>query len=458
MKWRLVLAGLAALALRGEETLTLSERARQYLVDLVRLNTSNPPGNESRVAEYLKQVADANGIPAELLGPDPKRMNFVARLKGTGRARPLLLMAHSDVVPADRSQWTADPFGGEIKDGFVYGRGAQDSKGLLAAELAALVEIKKRAIKLNRDIILLAEADQEGGASGIQWLLQNVPAKVDAEFAINEGGMVLALKDGTHVWQVQTAEKIPARIALSVRAAAAVPPRGDNPILRLAQALVRLADAEQPLRFNAATRRYFRDLSRLDDYSWLAPLLPRLDNPATMAAAASQVKNRDPELESALHATVVPVMFRGGQRAGAPSNRAEAMIDVFRLPSETREDILARVQKIVNDLSIEANLVPGAPFPAMEPTGIVTAVYKAVERAVGKLNQGDAVVPYMSRTATDSAFLRARGVAVYGVPLFAYDGNDVRPHGIDERIAVKSIETGTELLWQVVLEVAAAGS
>src|ERR1700722_19103045 len=162
---------LAVLGVAADDNRPLGERTRQYLTDLVRIDTSNPPGNETKVAEYLKQVADAHGIPAELQGGDPKRMHFIARLKGTGKGRPLLLMAHSDVVPVERSQWTSDPFGAQLKDGYIYGRGTQDDKSLLAAELAVLVEMKRRNIRPGRDIILLSEADEEAGSTGMEWLI-----------------------------------------------------------------------------------------------------------------------------------------------------------------------------------------------------------------------------------------------------------------------------------------------
>jgi len=144
-----IAAGLVAYA-ADDDNRTLAGRTRQYLGDLIRLDTSNPPGNESRVASYLKQVADSSGIPAELLGDDPKRLSLVARLKGNGKNKPLLLMAHSDVVPAERKRWTVDPFKGEVREDYMYGRGSLDTKSLLAAELAVMVEIKRRNIKLSR--------------------------------------------------------------------------------------------------------------------------------------------------------------------------------------------------------------------------------------------------------------------------------------------------------------------
>src|ERR1700683_1724639 len=183
-----LLSVLAAFGAAADDNRPLGERTRQSLSARIRLATSNPPGNETRVAEYLRQVADSHGIPYEMLGGDPRRQNFIARLKGTGKGRPLLLMAHSDVVPVDRSQWTVDPFSAENRNGVIYGRGAQDDKSLLAAELAVMVEIKRRNIKLGRDLILLSEADEEDRNTGIEWMIQHQLPKIDAEFALNEGG------------------------------------------------------------------------------------------------------------------------------------------------------------------------------------------------------------------------------------------------------------------------------
>src|SRR5258707_4073046 len=176
------------------------------------MDTWIPPVNESRVAEYLRQVADSHGIPAELVGGDSRRLNLVARLKGTGKGRPLLLVAHSDVVPVDRSQWTADPFSAEMRNGYIYGRGTQDDKSLLAAELAVMVEIKRRKIHLSRDLILLSEADEEEGSTGMQWMIQHQYSKIDAEFALNEGGYILETKEGPKVFQVKTTANSPTRL------------------------------------------------------------------------------------------------------------------------------------------------------------------------------------------------------------------------------------------------------
>jgi acetylornithine deacetylase/succinyl-diaminopimelate desuccinylase-like protein len=452
-------APLAALLLAAGtgDNRSLGERTRQYLTDLVKLDTSNPPGNETRVADYLKQVADANGIPAELLGADPKRMNFVARLKGSGKNRPLLLMSHSDVVPADRANWTADPFGAEIRDGFMYGRGTLDTKGLLASELAVMVEIKRRNLRLSRDLILLSEADEESGSAGIQWLIQHAWPKIDAEFALNEGGSIWEASDGTRVFQIQTAEKIPTRVVLTAHGTAGHGslPRADNPVVHLSRALVKLADAEEPVRLIPTTRRYLRELAKFPEYDWLAPLVPRLENPATAQAAAAQIRMRDAELDAALRTTVTPTIIKGGRKINVIPNTAEAQLDVRRLPNETRDEVLARIRQIVDDGAVEVTLAPGPQMPATDPSKLNAETYLQMERAISRVyRQRSVVTPFMSRGATDGSFLRARGMTVYGVPIFLREPGESREHGNDERISLDNIDSGAQLLWQMVLETA----
>ncbi|MEQ1886710.1 MAG: M20/M25/M40 family metallo-hydrolase [Bryobacteraceae bacterium] len=437
---------------------SLGDRARQYLVDLVRLDTSNPPGNETRVADYLKEVADANGIPNELLGTDPKRLNFVARLKGSGRNRPLLLMAHTDVVPADRSQWSVDPFGGEFRNGFIYGRGAWDDKGLLATQLAVLVEIKRRNIRLNRDIILLAEADEEENATGIQWMLQRYPGKIDAEFALGEGGSIIESKDSTKIFRIQINQKVPMRLMLSARGTAGhgAIPRDDNPIVRLSRAVVKLTEAEQPARLGMTMRRYLRELAKLPDYSWLVPILPRLEDPSTLQAAAAQIRTHDSELDSLLRTTISPTVVRAGGRNNVIPNAAEAQVDVQRLPGESREEVIYRIRQIINDAAIEVSFAPGTQSPGAEPSPLGTTLYRAIERAIGHAYPHDVVVPYIGRVGTDAAHLRTRGIPVYGAPIFIRELESNRAHTNDERITPKNLNDGAGLLWQVVLETAGA--
>lgn len=454
------LCALLCLAAVGvaDDNRSLPDRTRQYLVDLVKIDSSNPPGNETAVAQYLKQVADSHAISCDLMGSDAKRQSFVARLKGSGHGKPLLLIAHSDVVPVERSQWTVDPFGGETKNGFIYGRGTQDDKSLLAAEIAVMVEIKRRNIKLGRDVILLSEADEEANGSGIQWMIQHAYPKIDAEFALNEGGSILETKDGPKVFEVQTAEKTPTRLILTAKGTAGNSslPRGDSAIGHLTRALQKLSDADQPVKLNPTTRRYLRDLSRVPEYSWLAPLIRSLDNPtpAIQQAAVNQIRAKDPELDAMLRTTVTATMLSAGTRNNVIPGKAEAQVDVRRLPSETREEILARFRQTINDAAIEIAFAPGTQVPATEGSSMQTPLFLAMSRAIGRTYPKDLVVPYMARDTTDGGFLRAHGMPVYGVPVFVRDAGDARVHGNDERISTKNLEDGVELLWQIVLEIA----
>ncbi|HUA87295.1 MAG TPA: M20/M25/M40 family metallo-hydrolase [Bryobacteraceae bacterium] len=447
---------VATCGVAADDNRPLGDRTRQYLLDLLRLDTSNPPGNETRVADYLKQVADAHGISCDLVGNDPHRQNFIARLKGAGKGRPLLLIAHTDVFPAERSQWSVDPFAGENRNGYIYGRGTQDDKSLLAAELAVLVEIKRRNIKLGRDLILLAEADEEGGNNGIERMLQrDYFQRIDAEFALNEGGYVLETRDGPKIFNVQTTEKIPSGIILTAKSANG-PARMDNPVVRLMDAVQKLARADQPVRLNQTTRRYFRELSKVPDYAWLDSIRRRLDDPNGAMWAANQIRAHDPALEAMLRTTVTPTLLRAGFAIDQIPSTAEAELDVRRLPSETRDELLARFRGIINDPLVEISFAAGQQMPATEPSAITTPLYRAMERAIGRMYPRDLVIPFMGRRGTDSSFLRARGMAVYGVPIFVRESPEGRAHGNDERISPRNLEDGAELLWQIVLETAGA--
>jgi acetylornithine deacetylase/succinyl-diaminopimelate desuccinylase-like protein len=450
--WLFTLWVTAGVAL-AQDSAALGARAKQYLVELIRLDTTNPPGNETRVAQYLKRVADQEGIPCELLGNEPGRLNFVARLKGSGSHRPLLLMAHSDVVPADRTQWTVDPFAADIREGFIYGRGAQDDKSLLAAELAVLVELKRRAIPLAREVILLSEADEEEGSTGIQWLIQNAYAKINAEFAINEGGFAMDVASGPRLFQIQTTEKIPTRAILTAHGSAGHGslPRPDNPVMHLARAIARIGDTEQPVRLNTTTRRYFAAMARLNEYSWLAPLLPKLNNEQAAASVIGQIRGRDPELDAQLHTTISPTMLSAGMKINVIPNSAQGQLDIRRLPNETRPEVLARLRRIINDPAIDVAPAPGQEMPATEPSSLTTALYKKMEEVFAASAPNAEVIPYMQRGATDGSFLRQKGMAVYGIPAFLREDRISRAHGNDERISVKSLADGTKLIWDIVV-------
>ena len=447
-----VLLGAVSSLAQGAEG--LGERAQRYLVDLIKIDTSNPPGLESRVATYLKQVAFSNGISCETLGANPGRLNFVARLPAIVRSgqRPLLMMAHSDVVPVDRTQWTVPAFSAALRNGFIYGRGAQDDKSLLAAELAVMVELKRTAARTTRDVILLSEADEEAGSTGISWLIQNAYAKIDAEFALNEGGAALDIRSGERVFQIQTSEKVPTRVVLTSKGSAGHGslPRPDNPVVHLAKAIARLSDADQPVRLDTTTRRYLTEIAKISEYEWLRPLLAKLEDSSSAVSAANQIREKDPELNAMLRTSVSPTMLQAGVKVNVIPNSAVAQVDVRRLPGETREEVEMRFRKIINDPAVEVARESGQDMPSTEPSSLTTSLYRVMEQVLGRAAPKAVVVPYMSRGATDGSYLRQKGMAVYGVPVFLREGGESRAHGNDERISPSNLAAGTELLWKIV--------
>ncbi len=459
MKSRLLLTlAFSALAIAQTDQ-GAADLAARYLPELIRLDTTNPPGNETRVAQYLKQVADREGISAELLGDNPQRLNFVARLRGSGKQRPLLLIAHSDVVPADRSQWSVDPFGGITKNGYIYGRGAEDDKPLLAAELAVMVDLHRSKVVLDRDIILLSEADEESGSLGAIWVVKHAWPKIDAEFALNEYTYILPTKSGVPVFQIQTAEKVPTRFKLTAHGTAGHGslPRDDNPVVHLARAVYRLSEADQPVQLNATTRAYLNAICKLPEYAWLAPLVPKLENPATSSGIADEIRKRDPEINAMLRTTLSPTMLSAGTKINVIPNSAEVQVDGRRLPTETHEEVFARVRKIIDDPAISIEVPNESEKPSTEPSSLTSVLYKAMEKVFHQSASNAMVVPFLMRGATDGAYLREKGMAVYGVPIFRKDG-ELRMHGNDERMSLDNLRSGAILLRKIVMEVAAAPS
>ena len=283
---RLVWAALACTAIAlGQPGETAADLAARYLPELIRLDTTNPPGER----DARRAIPEAGGRPRGHSRGTARRRSRTPQLRGAparhGQAAPavdgqrLLLIAHSDVVPADRSQWSVDPLAAIEKNGYIYGRGAEDDKQLLAAELAVMVDLHRRKVVLDRDIILLSESDEEAGSLGATWMVQHAWAKIDAEFALNEYSYILPTPSGVPVFQIQTAEKVPTRFKMTARGTAGHGslPRDDNPVEHLARAIYRLSQADQPVQLNATTRAYLNAIGKLPDYAWLAPLVAKLE-------------------------------------------------------------------------------------------------------------------------------------------------------------------------------------
>jgi acetylornithine deacetylase/succinyl-diaminopimelate desuccinylase-like protein len=427
----------------------------QFLTKLVQIDTSNPPGNEVQAANYIKSILDKEGITSEIFESAPGRGNIVARLKGNVSKRPILLMAHLDVVGVERDKWTVDPFAATIaKDGYLYGRGSRDDKAMVAANLEVFLQLHRQKVPLDRDVILLAEAGEEGTTKyGIDFMVAQHWDKIESEYALNEGGSIHLVNGKIDYVQVGTTEKVPRRMALVARGSSghASMPRLDNPIEHLGAAVGKLLTWQPPMRLNETTREYFSRLAKLssgDD----AYLFSHLDEPSVQQKLAANKISQS----SMLRTSIVPTIIKGGFRENVIPADAEATLDVRALPDENIDELMATMRKIINDPKVEVTRVKTDERPAGAPSSIHSEMFQALERAQGKVFPGAVTLPAMGTGATDSAQLRAKGVQAYGVGAPTTDEDGLRTHGNDERVFVGGLGKFVDYLYTAVADVAAS--
>lgn len=437
----------------------VEQEALQVLVDLVRLETSQPEGNEILAARYLKQRLDAEGIPAEILEPEPTRASVVARVRGNGEARPLLLLGHLDVVAVEREEWSFDPFLGQVQDGILYGRGAADDKGVVAGSFQVLLELHRLRVPLARDVIFLGVADEEaGGTKGITYLLEEHRDQIDAEFAINEAGKGVFDRDLRYTrFEVQTAEKTPRRINLRATGTSGHGsiPLQDNPVGTLARAVGRLFDHEMPARLNSTTREYFRRLAEISPPGQAEVFRAILRSDPT-PEDYERLRQLSPVYHSMVRTSIVPTMLRGGYLKNVIPSEAHATVDIRALPDEDPERLFSALKQVMNEPGVDLTPHPQT-RPSHDPSPLQGTVFPAFERVIERLYPGVPILPTMSTGATDSAQLRDAGIASYGfgpaVPEWDLASGK---HGKDEYLYVEAFRDYVEILWNVVVEIAAA--
>lgn len=454
LAWLTLVPAWARTALAVEQA--LAEETAQQLAALVRVNTTNPPGNELVAAEHLAGVLRQAGIAAEVIETKPGRGAVVARLRGDGSKKPLLLLGHIDVVGVEREKWSVDPFAGVIRDGYVWGRGALDDKGGVTANLMVTLLLVRRGAKLTRDVIFAAVPDEEGGGDdGIDALLRDHFEKISAEFALNEGGRVYARDGRVSYVGLQTSEKRPYNltvIAEGVSGHASVP-RGDNAIVHLARALDRIASYESPLRVLPTTEHFFTGLARIEAPA-AARWMEKLADPRTQQEAAQELARLRRSWNAMLRNTISPTMLRGGIRSNVIPATAQATLNVRLLPGEKIEVLVQELQARVDDPAVHIQTNP-ATRPEGPPVPFDSELFSAVERATRQVFPGAVTLPYLSSGATDSAQLRSRGILAYGLLPYPVTEEDVaRMHGNDERVAISALGQGVEFLYRVVTELA----
>jgi acetylornithine deacetylase/succinyl-diaminopimelate desuccinylase-like protein len=431
----------------GEETIT-------HLRGLLRLDTRNPPGNEVRAAEYLHTLFEAEGLSGEIVGPSMERGTFIARLKGDGSAPPLLLMSHTDVVAVEPERWTHDPFSADIADGFIYGRGALDMKQMVTMEAMTMLLLKRAGVRLKRDVIYMAAADEEcGGHEGAGWVVENYPELIQAEYALNEGGGSGFEINSRRYYPVQTAEKgtVRFRIRTHGRPGHGSIPHDENAILKLAAILAKFAPDLLPVHFTNTLRGYITGIASTQPSNIAQALHAVLTDETTADAAVDRLPLEE-ALRERIHAmlrnTVTPTVLKAGSQINVIPSEAEALIDGRNLPGWTPDMVLEEFRAVLGNEAEIAFLDPSTPLEA----DLQSPLFNSIKDVLKEHDPEATAIPYLQTGGTDAKHVTKLGTKVYGFApgLYAGAGEGRRVHSHDERVSVRSLQWGVRVLYEVV--------
>lgn len=456
-----VVAVTVPLGAQDRQRSPLEAETLQHYQALLRIDTSSPPGNETKAVEYLKQVLDKEGISYQVFAKDPSRANLVARIKGNGKKRPILVMGHTDVVTVDPAKWTHKPFGADLDGGYVYGRGTVDDKDNLVAGLMMMLQLKRNNVALDRDVILLAESGEEGAPDvGAQYMADNHLDAINAEYCFAEGGGVV--RTGGKVVQANagTTEKEPRFVEIIAHGPAghgSVPQRG-NALTHLSAAVGKIAEWTPPERINETTAAYFKKLSTM-----VAPDVAKVyrdvlnPDPKLSKPANDWLLEHQPGHWSMLHTSLVPTIINGGFRYNVIPSEAKATIDVRLHPDEDQDAFLDLVRKVINDPNVEVKWGRERYRPA-GGSRIDTEAYAALEAQIKK-HYDTVLLPTMGTGATDMSNIRAKGIQCYGIgpALDSEDpGKGFGAHSDQERILESELHRFVRFQYDLVLELAKA--
>jgi len=454
---RLLLALLlVGAAVRADALTPEQQLALDIFKELVETNTVTATGDTARAAEAMAtrlRAAGFEGSDVQVFTPAPRKGNLVARLRGAGTRKPILLLAHLDVVPANPADWSVEPFKLTERDGYFYGRGTGDDKYMAASFVANLIRYRQEGYKPDRDVIVALETDEEildRNALGIVWLLKNHRELIEAEFALNEGGAV-GLKAGKPIRNsVQTSEKVSSTYQLEVtsRGGHSALPRKENAIYRLAEGLLRLSKFAFPVKLNETTRAYFERTAELESDQTAADIRSVLSARADPASLSLMRLAANPAYNAQLRTTCVATMLEGGHAYNALPQLARATVNCRILPGDSPEEVKSTLVQVLADDRIVVRQI-GEPVLSAS-----SALHGEIMGAIAKLSAefwpGAPIVPTMSAGATDGSYLRNAGIPTYGHSGLAGDVDDMRAHGKDERVLVSSFFAGHEYLYRLV--------
>jgi acetylornithine deacetylase/succinyl-diaminopimelate desuccinylase-like protein len=444
----------ASQSVSGASTLSSQQQlAREIFKELIEINTTDSVGSTTQAAEAMAARLRSAGFPADdvrVLGPHPRKGNLVARLRGNGMAKPILLLAHLDVVEARREDWSFDPFKFLERDGYYYGRGTNDIKSGAAVLVANLIRMKQEGFVPKQDLVLALTADEEGGNyNGVNWLLQEHREMIEAQYCLNTDGGGGEMRNGKYLAnEVQAGEKVYLSFALEVknRGGHSSLPVKDNAIYHLADGLGRLANFDFPVRLNEITRYYFQRMSRFqkgqlaDDMQTITKVPP---DPAVVSRLA-----QSPYFNALMRTTCVATMLQAGHAENALPQMARAVVNCRMLPDDSPEEVQRTLREVVADDRISISPI-AAPRPS-PASPLQAAILQTIERVTAETWPGVPVVPVMSTGASDGAYLRRAGIPTYGVSGLFDDIDDVRAHGKDERIGVRQFFEGLEFMYRLV--------
>lgn len=435
------------------------EEAIGYMIDLVRIDSSNPPGNETEVANYIRDVLAREGISSEMYALDPDRANLVARIKGNGSKRPILIMGHTDVVGVQADKWSEDPFGAARKDGYIWGRGTLDDKDNVTAAIMVMLMLKRLDVELDRDIIFLAESGEEGTPEvGINYMVEHHWDKIAAEYCIAEGGTMREEDGEVKMVGVQTTEKKPRRATLVARGTAGHGslPRTDNAVIMIAEAVAKVGRWQTPVRLNDTTRAYFERMATIsgDDAAFR---YGNVENPEHATDIDAWFRQNDPFHYSTLRTSVVPTIIDAGFRKNVVPSEGSAVLDIRMLPDEDVDAFYAELAKVIDNPAIE--IVPEAIYrPEAPVSGIDNEMFQTIERVSKRMYPDSTTIPVMATGATDMAQVRSKGTEAYGIgPARTLEEINSRfgAHSDDERISEESLKEMVRFLWNIIIEIGA---
>ena len=451
--------GLVPAELRAQ-TSPDEREARAIFAELIGVNTTHDHGSTTRAVRLLARRFLAAGFPAKdvvIAGAHPLRQNLVVRLRGTGARKPLLLLAHLDVVEARREDWSLEPFVLTEKEGYFYGRGTSDIKDMAAIFSQTLLRLKRERARPDRDVILALTADEEGGAdNGVQWLLAHRRDLIDAAFGINADAGDPVMRDGkVYERNVEASEKVYMDVRLEVRnpgGHSSIPVK-ENAIYRLAAALERFGQHEFPPRLNEVTRTYFSRAAASEPDTIAARM--RMVGETGDTTAMRRLSEGSPWLSSVLRTTCVATRLDGGHANNALPQTAGANINCRLLPDERPDDVLDTIRRVVADTNVHITITePAKPSPA---SPLDPEVLEPIDSITAAMWPGAAVVPSMDAGSSDCLYLRNAGMPVYGVSGVPLDYDDIRWHGTDERIRVSAFYQGLEFTGRLVRALAGVG-